>query len=199
MKKVPSSEPRKPVGSLLSVHSAYCLLSLKELDLEAFGSLESGVPVGGIPTFDNLMDWYTKNLPGETKAGPRIVHRDYKLDNIIFQPTENHVIGSLTGNCVPPAVPYVLYFLAFRTQLPTQLQLADLANLTIPWVFDPNLIDSAVTSPMAGSVDKGFKHVEGVPITREELEEDYYKATGWSYPIAGVVFVRSWMVMRVSK
>ena len=51
---------------------------------------------------------------------------------------------------------------------------------------------------MAGSVIKGFKNVEGVPITKEELEEEYCKVTGWSYPIAGIVFVRSWMVMRVS-
>ena len=56
---------------------------------------ESKVPVGKIPAFDDLMDWYTKNLPDETKIGSRIVHGDYKLDNIIFHPTENRVIGIL--------------------------------------------------------------------------------------------------------
>ena len=45
---------------------------------------------------------------------------------------------------------------------------------------------------------KGFKNVAGVPITKEEMEAEYCKATGWSYPITEIVFVRSWMVMRVS-
>ena len=41
------------------------------------------------------MGWYAKNLPDETKIGSRIVHGDYKLDNLIFHPTENRVIGIL--------------------------------------------------------------------------------------------------------
>ena len=41
------------------------------------------------------MEWYTKNLPDETKTGSRVVHGDYKLDNMIFHPTENRVIGIL--------------------------------------------------------------------------------------------------------
>lgn len=41
------------------------------------------------------MDWYKKNLPDESKTGSRIVHGDYKLDNMVFHPTENKVIGIL--------------------------------------------------------------------------------------------------------
>jgi hypothetical protein len=41
------------------------------------------------------MDWYTNNLPNEKKTGSRIVHGDYKLDNVVFHPTENRVIGIL--------------------------------------------------------------------------------------------------------
>ena len=94
-------------------------LSPKELGLENFGSpnayfprqiksltkvslaqsravdVESKEAVGKIPAFDDLMDWYAKNLPDEKKTGSRIVHGDYKLDNIIFHPTENRVIGIL--------------------------------------------------------------------------------------------------------
>ena len=57
--------------------------------------VESKETVGKIPAFDDLMDWYIKNLPDETKTGSRIVHGDYKLDNMIFHPTENRVIGIL--------------------------------------------------------------------------------------------------------
>ena len=55
-----------------------------------------------------------------------------------------------------------------------------------------------VTSSAAGSVIKGFKNVENVPITKEEMEEEYYGTTDWPYPITEIVFARSWMVMRVS-
>lgn len=58
---------------------------------------------------------------------------------------------------------------------------------------------SDVTSSAAGGVIKGFKNVENVPITKEEMEEEYCKATDWPYPITEIVFVRSWMVMRVGK
>ena len=57
--------------------------------------VESGETVGKIPAFDGLMGWYAKNLPDETKTGSRIVHGDYKLDNVIFHPVENRVIGIL--------------------------------------------------------------------------------------------------------
>lgn len=60
-------------------------------------------------------------------------------------------------------------------------------------------MSSDVTSSAAGAVIKGFKNVKNVPITKEEMEEEYCKATGWSYPIKEIVFVRSWMVMRVSE
>lgn len=57
--------------------------------------VDTGTPVGLIPGFDTLTKWYTSHLPDEAKLGPRIVHGDYKLDNLIFHPTENRVIGIL--------------------------------------------------------------------------------------------------------
>jgi hypothetical protein len=51
--------------------------------------------VGKIPHFDALIAWFGSHLPDESKIGSRIVHGDYKLDNLIFHPTENRVIGIL--------------------------------------------------------------------------------------------------------
>ncbi len=51
--------------------------------------------VGDIPFFHDLIAWYRANSPDESKIGSRIVHGDYKIDNIIYHPTENRVIGIL--------------------------------------------------------------------------------------------------------
>jgi aminoglycoside phosphotransferase (APT) family kinase protein len=57
--------------------------------------IESGKPTGDIPFYHEIIAWYQQNLPDEKKLGLRIVHGDYKLDNLVFHPTENHVIGIL--------------------------------------------------------------------------------------------------------
>ena len=57
--------------------------------------IESGKPVGAIPGWDELVGWYEQNLPDERKTGVRIVHGDYKIDNLVFHPTESRVIGIL--------------------------------------------------------------------------------------------------------
>ena len=160
--------------------------------------IESKEVVGKIPAFDDLMEWYTKNLPDETKTGSRIVHGDYKLDNMVFHPTENRVIGILDWELCTLGSPVRLDISHLRTHLLTPPQLADLGNLTQPWVFDPNMMNSDVTSSAAGGPIKGFKNVDNVPITKEEMEAEYCRATGWPYPITEIAFVRSWMVMRVS-
>ena len=61
----------------------------------AVTDIETHKPVGDIPRFHELIKWYQQNLPDEGKTGLRIAHGDYKLDNLIFHPTENRVIGIL--------------------------------------------------------------------------------------------------------
>ncbi|KAI9507758.1 protein kinase subdomain-containing protein PKL/CAK/ACAD [Russula earlei] len=70
-------------------------LSKVSLAQAAVKDIDTGNPVGEIPGWRELIAWYEGNLPDERKTGVRIVHGDYKLDNLIFHPTENRVIGIL--------------------------------------------------------------------------------------------------------
>jgi len=48
-------------------------------------------------------------------------------------------------------------------------------------------------------VMRGFKNVTvDVPISLEELEREYCRLTNQTYPLQEMIFVRSWMVFRVS-
>lgn len=79
--------------------------------------IETGRPVGSIPHFEKMVTWFRNNLPDETKIGLRIVHGDFKLDNIVFHPTEAKVIGMLDWElCTlgsPVSVFLHVYFLQY--------------------------------------------------------------------------------------
>ena len=48
---------------------------------------------GKIEAMDHLIAWLPHNIPPE--AGTSVVHGDYRLDNLIFHPTEAHILAVL--------------------------------------------------------------------------------------------------------
>lgn len=72
--------------------------------------VETGKPVGDIPYYKESLAWYSSHLPDETKTGTRIVHGDYKIDNLIFHPTEPRVIGILDWELCTLGSPVWSYF-----------------------------------------------------------------------------------------
>jgi aminoglycoside phosphotransferase (APT) family kinase protein len=87
------------------------------------------------PAMDRLIEWLPRHLPLEGEA--RIVHGDYRIDNLIFHPTEPRVIGvldwelSTTGD---PLADFAYHAMAWRVtpELFRGLAGVDLAALGIP-------------------------------------------------------------------
>ena len=60
---------------------------------------DTGVPVGKIPHYDQMVEFFGRK---EMQPSDRstFVHGDYKVDNVVFHPTEPRVIGILDWEMV---------------------------------------------------------------------------------------------------
>lgn len=118
---------------------------------------DTGDLVGAIPRLDELYRWFEKN---QVQDKATIVHGDYKIDNLVFHPTEPRVIGILDWELSTIGHP-----------------LSDLANLLLPF-YVPDLPGV-----------NGLKGVEELPIPGpDELMQCYCTYTKTPYPIRNWMF-----------
>uniref|UniRef100_A0A3Q4HNC8 Acyl-CoA dehydrogenase family member 11 n=1 Tax=Neolamprologus brichardi TaxID=32507 RepID=A0A3Q4HNC8_NEOBR len=150
------------VEVLAKLHS----LDLPSLNLEAYGrgpgycrrqvstwtKQYTAAAHRDIPAMNELSDWLMKNLPASDNE-VTLVHGDYRLDNLIFHPTEAHVIAVLDWELSTTGQP-----------------LADLAYFLMPQYWPASL---SVISTM-GSL-KGIE--AGIP-TVEDLISIYCRCRG---------------------
>ncbi|KAK0552810.1 hypothetical protein OC846_002761 [Tilletia horrida] len=171
---------------------------------------ETGELVGPIPEFGQLTSWFSKNLPADEN---RIVHGDYKIDNLIFHPTEPYVIAVLDWELSTLGHP-----------------LSDLANLLQPFslectiprspvselrkrLFDPEERVNAVFERgelilMLGGLEEleeqmqredpsGKSKVSPVP-GKTELIQTYCSQVGRPFPIPVWTYCEAWAWFRLS-
>lgn len=56
--------------------------------------IETNKPVGMIPHFDEMLEFFA-NKKMQPKDRGTLIHGDYKIDNVVFHKTEPRVIGVL--------------------------------------------------------------------------------------------------------
>ncbi|KAI8887985.1 APH-domain-containing protein [Backusella circina FSU 941] len=129
---------------------------------------DTGKAVGPLPRIDELYAWFKRN---EVEDVATIVHGDFKIDNMIFHPTEPRVIGVLDWELSTIGHP-----------------LSDLSNLFQPF-YVPNV------GQLIGLRDiKGPLPIPGA----EELMKYYCGQRNISYPIPNWEFAIAFSFFRLA-
>lgn len=97
---------------------------------------ETDVEAGRVPAMDRLVAWLRDNLPPDSGQG-RIVHGDFRCDNMIFAPREPNVIAVLDwelSTLGDPAADFVYHLMMYRMPagMFTGLKGLDFKSLGIP-------------------------------------------------------------------
>ncbi|RKP12630.1 kinase-like domain-containing protein, partial [Piptocephalis cylindrospora] len=130
----------------------------------------TGAPVGPLPRLDDLMAWYDKNAAQDQCT---IVHGDYKIDNLVFHPTEPRLIGILDWELSTLGHP-----------------LSDLANLLQPFSSPSGLLPSLPTS---------LRDLHPLPVPEEaDLQRHYCHLTRRRWPIKDWEFEKSFAFFRLA-
>ena len=83
------------------------------------------------PAMHGLMEWLPNNIPAGDETS--IVHGDYRLDNVVFHPTEPKIIAVLDWELSTLGHPLSDFsYFCMNWRLPTGLGKSDLKELNIP-------------------------------------------------------------------
>ncbi|KAF9169731.1 hypothetical protein BGX21_009852 [Mortierella sp. AD011] len=150
---------RRQISSLTKVSAA-----------QAKAQDANGVEVGPIPGMDEVTAWFKD---AEVKDSSSIVHGDYKMDNLVFHPTEPRVIGILDWELSTIGHPF-----------------SDLANLVNPYYVPKT------DGPMGGLRGIPEKDLPIPPVS--QLLERYCQQTSRPFPIENWMFCIAFSFFRLS-
>uniref|UniRef100_A0A4W6D040 Acyl-CoA dehydrogenase family member 11 n=1 Tax=Lates calcarifer TaxID=8187 RepID=A0A4W6D040_LATCA len=120
-----------------------------------------------IPAMNELSDWLIKNLPANDN-GVTLVHGDFRLDNLIFHPTEARVMAVLDWELSTTGQP-----------------LADLAYFLMPhyWPRGLNVVSTESGIPTVGDLISIYCRCRGIPAALPQL--NFYLALS-VFKMAGI-------------
>ncbi|KAI9114020.1 hypothetical protein K1719_015271 [Acacia pycnantha] len=140
-------------------HNNYCKRQVERWAKQYIASTSEGKPASN-PKMFALVDWLRHHIPLEDSSGATagLVHGDFRIDNLVFHPTEDRVIGvldwelSTLGN-----------------------QMCDVAYSCLPYIADIG----------HDKMYKGLEHlgIPGIPSPSEYLAE-YCSLSGRKWPVA---------------
>jgi aminoglycoside phosphotransferase (APT) family kinase protein len=93
---------------------------------------EGDAEAGRVPAMDRLVQWLPRNIPADEPEA-RIIHGDFRCDNMIFHPTQPRVLAVLDWELSTlghPLADFSYHLMMYR--MPEALAEADLAALNIP-------------------------------------------------------------------
>jgi len=97
---------------------------------------EEDVEAGRVPAMDRLAEWLPANVPPDEPRA-RVIHGDFRCDNMIFHPTEPRVVAVLDWELSTlghPLADFTYHLMMYRMPpgISTGLAEVDLAALNIP-------------------------------------------------------------------
>eukprot|EP01111_Echinosteliopsis_oligospora_P016949 TRINITY_DN7192_c0_g1_i1.p1 TRINITY_DN7192_c0_g1~~TRINITY_DN7192_c0_g1_i1.p1 ORF type:complete len:880 (+),score=247.80 TRINITY_DN7192_c0_g1_i1:33-2672(+) len=108
-----------------------------------------------IPEMDYLMAWLPSHMPSSSSDNSgTIVHGDYRIENMVFHPTQPKVIAVLDWELSTIGHPY-----------------GDIGYVTMPYLFPPNEVGSGQHNSGISGLDRAY----GLPSLPEFISE-YCKA-----------------------
>ncbi|CAA7388873.1 unnamed protein product [Spirodela intermedia] len=150
----------------------YCKRQVERWERQYLLSTGEEKPVRN-PRMQDLAGWLKQHIPLEdysASAGTGLVHGDFRIDNLVFHPTEYEVIGvidwelSTLGN-----------------------QMCDVAYSTLHFIMDITL----------SAESRGGLQTEGIPLQAEYLA-DYCKAAGRPWPMENWKFYIAFSLFRIA-
>ncbi|MCJ1338796.1 hypothetical protein MMC09_004085 [Bachmanniomyces sp. S44760] len=125
--------------------------------------IESNVPVGKIPHFDEMVTFF-KDPRTQPRDRGTLIHGDYKIDNLVFHKTDSKVIGILDWEMSTIGHP-----------------LSDLSNLLTPYTFTESQTQSQTSAP-SNRTNPAFyptSQTPGLP-SRAQCISLYAETAGWN-------------------